>query len=190
MSSLFCCTNLNSTKVLSQKTKIVTIQLTFLSSAPPISSYCLLPFSKFVFRIEWPNNQSSSNPKGYLYIIFEHEKQVRCLLSACTHDYAQGGSWYYKVSSRRMKNKEVQVIPWVITDSRLVPWQHFFPLPNAITVISCKSNQGLFLSSKIWTLTNFRLNIENFEPFWCSQIRTHFNNLEFSDIWKFGPNLQ
>ncbi len=27
-------------------------------------------------RIEWPNKDNSSTPKGYLYIIFEHEKQV------------------------------------------------------------------------------------------------------------------
>ena len=48
--------------------------------------------------------------------------QVRALLSACTHDYGHG-SWYYKVSSRRMRNKEVQVIPWVIPDSGFVRCQ-------------------------------------------------------------------
>jgi len=71
-------------------------------------------------RIEWPGRDNNAIPKGYLYILFEHEKQVRSLLSSCTHDYGCGGSWYYKVSSRRMRNKEVQVIPWIISDSSYV----------------------------------------------------------------------
>jgi len=71
-------------------------------------------------RIEWPGRDNIAIPKGYLYILFEHEKQVRSLLSSCTHDYGCGGSWYYKVSSRRMRNKEVQVIPWIIADSSFV----------------------------------------------------------------------
>jgi len=28
-------------------------------------------------KIEWPNRDANTTPKGYLYIIFEHEKQVR-----------------------------------------------------------------------------------------------------------------
>jgi len=75
-------------------------------------------------RIEWPGGKDAIQtvPKGYLYIIFEHEKQVRNLLSACTQDFSFSGtgSWYYKVSSKRMRNKEVQVIPWVIADSTYV----------------------------------------------------------------------
>ncbi|CAB4054503.1 CPEB [Lepeophtheirus salmonis] len=57
-------------------------------------------------KIEWPGKENSS--------------QVKDLLNACTHDYGNGGSWYYKISSRRMRNKEVQVIPWVISDSNFV----------------------------------------------------------------------
>lgn len=94
-------------------------------------------------KIEWPGKEISSVPKGYLYIIFEHEKQVRpksetliylfsirffqvrSLLMSCTQDFgcngASGsGAWYYKISSKRMRNKEVQVIPWVIADSTFV----------------------------------------------------------------------
>ena len=52
-------------------------------------------------RIEWPGGKDAIQtvPKGYLYIIFEQEKQVRNLLSACTQDfsYSGSGSWYYKV---------------------------------------------------------------------------------------------
>ena len=60
-------------------------------------------------RIEWPGKDNSSIPKGYLYVIFENERQVKALLAACSYDYGSGGSWYYKISSRRMRNKEVQV---------------------------------------------------------------------------------
>jgi cytoplasmic polyadenylation element-binding protein len=72
-------------------------------------------------RIEWPGKDSSpSPPKGYVYIIFEQEQNVPLLLAQCTHDFANGGSWYYKISSRRMRSKEVQIIPWVLADSNFV----------------------------------------------------------------------
>ncbi|KAJ8674109.1 hypothetical protein QAD02_005371 [Eretmocerus hayati] len=72
-------------------------------------------------KIEWPGkDQPSSQPKGYLYIIFESEKQVKSLLACCTHDFSNGGSYYYKISSKRMKGKEVQVIPWALNDSNYV----------------------------------------------------------------------
>ncbi|XP_076655484.1 polyadenylation element binding protein orb isoform X2 [Halictus rubicundus] len=72
-------------------------------------------------RVEWPGkDQSAAQPKGYVYIIFESEKQVRTLLQCCTHDFTNGSSWYYKVSSKRMKAKQVQVIPWALEDSNYV----------------------------------------------------------------------
>lgn len=72
-------------------------------------------------KIEWPGKENSLNPpKGYVYILFESEKQVKALLQSCTHDFSNGGNWYYKISSRRMRSKEVQVIPWVISDSNFV----------------------------------------------------------------------
>ncbi|GFY63221.1 cytoplasmic polyadenylation element-binding protein 1-B [Trichonephila inaurata madagascariensis] len=75
-------------------------------------------------KILWPGKESRSAscpPKaGYVYIIFEAEKHVKALLQACTHDYSNGGNWYFKISSRRMRSKEVQVIPWVISDSNFV----------------------------------------------------------------------
>jgi len=71
--------------------------------------------------VEWPGRDSSpSPPKGYVYVIFEQEMSVKALLSHCSHDMSNGGSWYYKISSRRMKSKEVQIIPWVIGDSNYV----------------------------------------------------------------------
>ncbi|XP_071041719.1 cytoplasmic polyadenylation element-binding protein 1 isoform X2 [Parasteatoda tepidariorum] len=75
-------------------------------------------------KILWPGKDSRSAsypPKaGYVYIIFEAEKHVKALLQACTHDYSNGGNWYFKISSRRMRSKEVQVIPWSISDSNFV----------------------------------------------------------------------
>lgn len=69
-------------------------------------------------RVEWPGkDKQASQPKGYVCIIFESERNVKALLQACTNDYANSGNWYYKISSKRMKAKEVQVIPWVINDS-------------------------------------------------------------------------
>ncbi|XP_053978983.1 cytoplasmic polyadenylation element-binding protein 1 isoform X1 [Hylaeus volcanicus] len=72
-------------------------------------------------RVEWPGkDQFATQPKGYVYIIFESERQVRTLLAYCTHDFTNGGSWYYKISSKRMKSKQVQVIPWILEDSNYV----------------------------------------------------------------------
>jgi len=71
-------------------------------------------------KVEWPGKEGKQNrhpPKGYVYLLFESEKSVKALLMNCTHDYSNGGDWYYKISSRRMRCKEVQVIPWVLSDS-------------------------------------------------------------------------
>ncbi|CAH1101887.1 unnamed protein product [Psylliodes chrysocephalus] len=69
-------------------------------------------------RVEWPGkDKAASQPKGYVYVIFESEKNVKALLQSCTNDYADGGNWYYTISSKRMKSKEVQVIPWIINES-------------------------------------------------------------------------
>nr|CAH7754238.1 unnamed protein product [Callosobruchus chinensis] len=69
-------------------------------------------------RVEWPGkDKQASQPKGYVYIIFESEKNVKSLLAACTTDYSNSGNWYYKVSSKRMKAKQVEVIPWIISDA-------------------------------------------------------------------------
>jgi len=44
---------------------------------------------------------------GYVYIHFESDRSVKSLLLACTHDYSNGDEYYYKISSRRMRCKEV-----------------------------------------------------------------------------------
>lgn len=93
----------------------------FLGGVPwDISEQLLIQtFKQFgPIRVEWPGKEKqASQPKGYVYIIFESEKNVRALLQACTNDHANSGSWYFKISSKRMKAKEVQVIPWILNDS-------------------------------------------------------------------------
>ncbi|KAH9509827.1 hypothetical protein Btru_045330 [Bulinus truncatus] len=64
-------------------------------------------------KVEWPGKD------GYVYLLFDGEKSVRSLLQACTHDFSNG-DYFYKISSRRMRSKEVQVIPWVLADSNHV----------------------------------------------------------------------
>uniref|UniRef100_A0A4W4H2H4 RRM domain-containing protein n=1 Tax=Electrophorus electricus TaxID=8005 RepID=A0A4W4H2H4_ELEEL len=81
--------------------------------------------------VEWPGKDGKhprcppkgNMPKGYVYLVFESEKSVRALLQACTQDllHPEGYSeYYFKMSSRRMRCKDVQVIPWVISDSNYV----------------------------------------------------------------------
>lgn len=61
-------------------------------------------------RVEWPGKEKqASQPKGYAYVVFESEKNVKNLLQACTNDYENVGNWYYKISSKRMKAKEVSL---------------------------------------------------------------------------------
>ncbi|KAL5288927.1 CPEB1 family protein [Megaselia abdita] len=80
------------------------------------------PFGQI--RVEWPGKeQQAAQPKGYVYIIFESEKQVKALLSACIlHDESSPNSanYYFKISSKRIKSKDVEVIPWILADSNFV----------------------------------------------------------------------
>eukprot|EP00112_Aurelia_sp_Birch-Aquarium-sp1_P004189 Seg1474.9 transcript_id=Seg1474.9/GoldUCD/mRNA.D3Y31 product="Cytoplasmic polyadenylation element-binding protein 1" protein_id=Seg1474.9/GoldUCD/D3Y31 len=88
-------------------------------------------------KVEWPGKEGKQNrhpPKGYVYLLFESEKSVKALLSNCTHDYSNGGDWYYKISSRRMRCKEVQVIPWVLSDSNFAAMNVTHKLDSSKTV--------------------------------------------------------
>lgn len=68
---------------------------------------------KKIIRVEWPGKENqAAQPKGYVYIIFESEKQVRELLNACTiqdENDANSGNYYFKISSKRIKAKEVRL---------------------------------------------------------------------------------
>ncbi|XP_022272673.1 cytoplasmic polyadenylation element-binding protein 1 isoform X1 [Vulpes vulpes] len=81
--------------------------------------------------VEWPGKDGKhprcppkgNMPKGYVYLVFELEKSVRALLQACSHDPLSPdglSEYYFKMSSRRMRCKEVQVIPWVLADSNFI----------------------------------------------------------------------
>ncbi|XP_066594262.1 cytoplasmic polyadenylation element-binding protein 1-A-like isoform X1 [Prorops nasuta] len=72
-------------------------------------------------RVEWPRqDQSEQKRKGYVYIIFDSEKQVRALLACCTRNFNNGGTWHYKISSQRIKGKTAEVIPWGLSDSNYI----------------------------------------------------------------------
>ncbi|XP_072201745.1 cytoplasmic polyadenylation element-binding protein 1 isoform X3 [Excalfactoria chinensis] len=81
--------------------------------------------------VQWPGKDGKhprcppkgNMPKGYVYLVFESEKSVRALLQACSQDLLSPdglSEYYFKMSSRRMRCKEVQVIPWVLADSNFV----------------------------------------------------------------------
>jgi cytoplasmic polyadenylation element-binding protein len=54
-------------------------------------------------------------------LIFDTEKSVKQLLGSCNYDFNQGHhNWYFKVASKRMRVKEVQVIPWQLADASYV----------------------------------------------------------------------
>ncbi|KAH8874950.1 Cytoplasmic polyadenylation element-binding protein isoform 1 [Schistosoma japonicum] len=74
----------------------------------------------------WPQKEISSSintyskpssTKGYCYLVFEHEASVSELLANCVHNPTTGGE-YYKISSPKFISKDVQVIPWIISDSQ------------------------------------------------------------------------
>lgn len=47
---------------------------------------------------------------GYVYLVFENEKSVRALLHACSQDPfhpEDNREYYFKMSSRRMRCKDV-----------------------------------------------------------------------------------
>ena len=69
-------------------------------------AFAFRPFGPI--RVEWPGKDSSGNPpKGYVYVLFESEKHVKAMLEACTYDLGNTGNCYFKISSRRMRSKEV-----------------------------------------------------------------------------------
>ncbi|THD22458.1 hypothetical protein D915_006652 [Fasciola hepatica] len=101
----------------------------FLGGVPwdSTSEDLMMVFSRFGnVTISWPQKDGSPyhqghikrpTPKGYCYLIFEHESSVTDLLAACVRDPGNGGD-YYRISGPEFKSKNVQVIPWVISDSQ------------------------------------------------------------------------
>ena len=58
-------------------------------------------------------------PEGYVYIVFEDERHVKHLLSACY--VGDDCNYYFKLTAtRHMRVKEVQVIPRLMSDGNFV----------------------------------------------------------------------
>ncbi|EFO20716.1 cytoplasmic polyadenylation element binding protein 3 [Loa loa] len=89
-------------------------------------------FSKYgSCRVEWPSKESRHariNPRrakitGYVYMIFENDLAVKKLLQDCSQEFGTAGEWYFKLTARRasgLEIRQVQVIPWVITDASYI----------------------------------------------------------------------
>ncbi|XP_076863062.1 cytoplasmic polyadenylation element-binding protein 1a isoform X2 [Brachyhypopomus gauderio] len=86
-------------------------------------------------KVEWPGKDGKHPrcpPQGYVYLVFDLDKSVKALLQACNPRHPHPGDcveYYFKMSSKRIRCKDVQVIPWVITDSNFVrcPSLRLFP---------------------------------------------------------------
>ncbi|XP_051949112.1 cytoplasmic polyadenylation element-binding protein 1-like [Xyrauchen texanus] len=84
-------------------------------------------------KVDWPGKDGRhphSPSGGYVYLLFNCEKSVKALLQACIQHHLQSDDYlefYYKLSSRRIY-KDVQVIPWVISDNNFsrYPTQHLY----------------------------------------------------------------
>jgi len=66
------------------------------------------------------NSSKQRSSPGFAYVIYDHEYSVRSLVGNCIEDYANGRDrveYYFKISTRRVRNKEVQIIPWILADN-------------------------------------------------------------------------
>ncbi|CAL8087333.1 unnamed protein product [Calicophoron daubneyi] len=134
----------------------------FLGGVPwdSTSEDLIMAFSRFGnVTISWPQKEScfhgmysrNVSPKGYCYLIFEHEASVADLIAACVRDPATGGD-YYKISSSKFKSKDVQVIPWVISDSQYTksgPYR-----PDAKKTVFIGALHGMITAEALVTIMN------------------------------------
>lgn len=79
-------------------------------------------FKKYgTVTVQWPPKQQSGtvNKAGFVYVIFEHDRNVKSLISECTVN--QDGKYYFPFNAGpNRRKKDVQVIPWVISDSNYI----------------------------------------------------------------------
>ncbi|XP_053605967.1 cytoplasmic polyadenylation element-binding protein 1-B isoform X3 [Plodia interpunctella] len=68
-------------------------------------------------RVEWPGQSDGAAIRGFAYVTLDSERRVRALLAASRRDQH---NWYYRISSRKMRTKEAEVIPWAVSDSNWV----------------------------------------------------------------------
>lgn len=72
-----------------------------------------------VKRPETIGNTKNKSPyrasrAGFIYIVFNQEESVHKLLDSCKR---RDSKFYYTLSSKRMKSKDVEVIPWYTADA-------------------------------------------------------------------------
>ena len=66
------------------------------------------------------NDLKQRSSPGFAYVIYDNEFSVRSLVNNCIEDYANGRDrveFYFKISTRRVRNKEIQIIPWILADN-------------------------------------------------------------------------
>lgn len=86
----------------------------------------LQTFSAFgVVSIQWPGRDvratvpitnGSQHRCGYAYVIFESPDYVNLLLSNCFTEPGNLEKYFFKVTTSRVKGKQVQVIPFDVAD--------------------------------------------------------------------------
>ncbi|XP_077297555.1 polyadenylation element binding protein orb [Arctopsyche grandis] len=70
-------------------------------------------------KVDWPGKENNApQPKGFVYIIFPSDVQVHYLLTVSTYD--NSGNWFFTISTKKMRAKQVQIIPWDTRDSSIV----------------------------------------------------------------------
>jgi len=88
--------------------------------------------------VDWPRRSTNpalrhrpvKNLTGYVFLVFDDEGAVEKLLRQC---YTEDEPHYLLISSKTMRDKPVQVRPWLITDMHYVPKPHL-PLDPRRTV--------------------------------------------------------
>ena len=95
----------------------------FLGGLPPdidedeIKQY----FSQYgKLSVDWPHKAESKSlfpPKGYAFLLYHNEQSVHELVNQC---WKEKDKYYLILSSPTIKNKQVQIRPWMISDSDYV----------------------------------------------------------------------
>jgi len=110
-------------------------------------------------RVQWPGKdvrqRSGQTKAGYVYIIYESERCVKALLHACTQDFGSGShpeKYFYHLSSRKMRFKEVQVIPWCLADSNYI--RHSSSRPDMQRTVFVGALHGMLTAEGLAKIMN------------------------------------
>ena len=106
------------------------------------------------------SRQFHHSGRGYCYMLFESEKSVKALLNSCDHEFSTGGDWYFKISSRRMRCKEVQVVKCYERSAKIHENQSrkgFWDLGKSFVhtqkcIITIPNHPGIFVLEKVQTV--------------------------------------